>query len=657
MDLSHIVIYSKDLNILQEFKALLTADALSSADYTIKHLTEPENLKGLDLNNVVLFLLVLPETTAYETLQAINSQIPLGVPVLVITPIQPSLNLVNEMLHMQILGVIKPPLNDPRSQAILIDALERAPNIARRRRLEKDLMHTNDRLNRRLQEINTIYSVGKYVASTLSLEKVLERVVEASINLTQAEEGFILLKEGDRLFLRESKNMQENIERRLHVEATDNVAWQVIKSGRPTMLHRETKITTGYLVRALLYVPLQTPGQGTTGVLGVVNRQKERSFTEHQLFTLSSLADFAAIALENARLFGVVEAEQLRLRSILEHASEAILMTNIENHILLWSQTAAEAFEIPSSAQGRPIEDIVHHSAVQELFDQAADTVNKPARSAVAEREGPVLHTEVKLSGGRTFNAQLTTIPDIGRVMIMQNITHLKELDRLKSEFVSTVSHDLRTPLTTIQGYVELLDRVGPLNEMQNSFIKKALRSLSHITDLIGDLLDIGRIEAGYDLEMEPCRIDKIIAEVGEANLQMATQQDIRLRWKLSDDPLWVQGNTRRLRQVIENLVSNALKYNRPGGLVEMRARRDNDHIIVHVRDTGIGIPLEEQPRVFERFYRVQSDETEDIHGTGLGLAIVKSVVEKHKGRIWVESVVGHGSEFSFVIPSLPETA
>jgi two-component system NtrC family sensor kinase len=525
-----------------------------------------------------------------------------------------------------------------------MDALERAPALARRRRLEKDLTRANNRLNRRLQEINTIYSVGKYVASTLNLENVLERVVEASINLTQADEGFILLKEGDKLFLRASKNMQENIAQRLHIEATDSVAWQVIKSGRPTMLHRDTKITTGYLVRALLYVPLQTPGQGTIGVLGVVNLQQERGFTEHQLFTLSSLADFAAIALENARLFSVVEAEQLRLRSILEHASEAILMTDINNYLLLWSQTAAKAFEIPPSAQGHPIEEVVRHSAVQELFDQPTT------------EEGPVLHTEVTLSGGRVFNAQLTTIPNIGRVMIMQNITHLKELDRLKSEFVSTVSHDLRTPLTTIQGYIELLDRVGPLNEMQNSFIEKALRSLTHITELIGDLLDIGRIEAGYDLEMEPCRIDEIIAEVGEANLQPASQQNVKLRWELSPEPLWVQGSSRRLRQVIENLVSNALKYNRPGGLVEMRAKRDNDHIIVHVRDTGIGIPLEEQPRVFERFYRVQSDETEDIRGTGLGLAIVKSVVEKHKGRIWVESVVGHGSEFSFVVPALSET-
>jgi two-component system NtrC family sensor kinase len=592
-------------------------------------------------------LLALPETKAYETLRVVNTQLPPGIPVLVVTSIHPSLNIINEMLHMQILGVIKLPLNSPKSQAIFLDALERAPNIARRRRLERDLTHVNDRLNRRLQEINTIYSVGKYVASTLNLERVLERVVEASINLTQADEGFILLKEGDKLFLRASKNMREDIAQRLHVEATDSVAWQVIKSGRPTMLHRETKITTGYLVRALLYVPLQTPGQGTIGVLGVVNLQRERPFTEHQLFTLSSLADFAAIALENARLFSVMEAEQLRLRSILEHASEAILMTDINNHLLLWSQTAAGAFEIPASAQGCPIGEVVRHSAIQELFEQATDTIKN------TELKEPVLHTEVALSRERVFNAQLTTIPHIGRVMIMQNITHLKELDRLKSEFVSTVSHDLRTPLTTIQGYIELLDRVGPLNEMQNSFIEKALRSLTHITELIGDLLDIGRIEAGYDLEMEPCRIDKIVAEVGEANLQIAAQQDVKLRWELGNDPLWVQGSSRRLRQVMENLVSNALKYNRPGGLVEMKARRDNDHIIVHVRDTGIGIPLEEQPRVFERFYRVRSNETEDIRGTGLGLAIVKSVVEKHKGRIWVESVVGHGSEFSFVIPAL----
>ena len=246
---------------------------------------------------------------------------------------------------------------------------------------------------------------------------------------------------------------------------------------------------------------------------------------------------------------------------------------------------------------------------------------------------------------------QADLLDGVGRVAVMQEITHLKELDRLKSEFVSTVSHDLRTPLTTIQGYVELLDRAGPLNDMQTKFIGKALSSLSHITALISDLLDIGRIEAGYDLEMQPLRMDELIRLATEAAGVIAATQDIDVSLELPQAPLWVWGNTRRLRQVLDNLISNALKYNRSGGRVRVSGRRDGDHVVVQVSDTGIGVPAEEQPRLFERFYRVQTPETEGIKGTGLGLAIVKSVIEKHRGRVWVESIPGQGSTFAFLLP------
>ncbi|MBN1487878.1 MAG: GAF domain-containing protein, partial [Anaerolineae bacterium] len=508
-------------------------------------------------------------------------------------------------------------------------------------KLEHNLRLANQQLNDRLQELNIIYTVGKSVNSTLNLDKILSQVVQTSVNLTQADEGFILLQEGEKLYLRAAQNLSENIVQRFHVEAADSIAWQVIKSGRPAALHRDTKIATGYLVRSLLYVPLQAPGRGTIGVLAVVNRQEGKKFNENQVFTLSALGDFAAIALENARLFSAVEAEKMRLTTILKYASEAVLVTDNETHLILWSQTAAKLFEIPPEAQGKPLDEYVKHPTVVEVFNQTPE-------------DGPVVHTEVALENSLTFNAQLTFIEKIGRVMIMQDITHLKELDKLKSEFVSTVSHDLRTPLTTIQGYVELLDRVGPLNDTQQSFIEKALHSLAHITELISDLLDIGRIEAGYNLEMHPCRLDEIIAHTCRAYVPTIEQAELQLSWHLDNEsPLYVRGNRRRLRQVIENLLSNAVKYSRRGGRVEVEANRDGQHIIVTVKDNGIGIPVDEQPKIFERFYRVQLPETEDIQGTGLGLAIVKSVIEKHKGRIWVESALGKGSKFTFVLPIL----
>jgi two-component system, OmpR family, phosphate regulon sensor histidine kinase PhoR len=468
-------------------------------------------------------------------------------------------------------------------------------------------------------------------------------VVLASVNLTQADDGFIILKEGAQLFVRVVKRKGERYTDHHHTETSDSVAWQVIRSGRPAMLHRETKIATGFLVRALLYVPLDAPDAGTMGVLGVVNRERDEPFSEGQLFTLSTLGDFAAIALENARLFASREAERSRLSGILEHATEAIIVTDPRNRLWLWSDTAAHMFELDAQARGRLLDDYVDNQDIRSLFSQA-----QPAAG--------VSHTEVTLEDGRVLNAQLSTIATIGHVVVMQDITHLKELDRLKSEFVSTVSHDLRTPLTTIQGYVELLDRAGPLNEMQVDFVSRALNSLTHITALISDLLDIGRIEAGYDLQMRRLRLDELICTAVEGHQAYALNEGQALTVQLPDGPLQVLGDERRLHQVLDNLISNAIKYNRPEGWVRVSASRDDHHIIVRVSDSGIGIPPEEEARIFDRFYRIQSPETESVQGTGLGLSIVKSVIEKHKGRIWVDSTLGEGSTFTFLLPAADAT-
>lgn len=595
-----------------------------------------------DLALVVVDLGLVPDASAQRALLHLMDRLPL---VLLVKGDSESARLQANRLMVEtiVLALIALPIEAERDQSVIKRALERFESLAQRRRLEQDLGEANRRLNQRLQEINTIYTVGKSVASSLNLDDVLARVVDTSVNFTQAEEGFILLHEDNRLYLRVSKNLSENLVQRFNVEAADPIAWQVISSGRPAMLKRDIRIATGYLVRALLYLPLRAPGRGVVGVLGVVNRRREDPFSEEQLFTLSSLADFAAIAVENAQLFSSITAEKSRLQAILEHATEVLLITDSDNRLLVWSQMAGETFGIPQEAQGQPIETVITNEKVLELF----------------ERSGPetsLAHAEIPLADEHTFNAQLTVAEGLGRVVVMQDITHLKELDRLKSEFVSTVSHDLRTPLTTVQGYIELLDRVGPLNATQQGFVKKALNSLSHITLLISDLLDIGRIEAGYDLEMRPCRINDCITQTVESLLDTAAQHEVTLRVGTVAEGLWVKGNPYRLRQVLDNLINNAIKYNRPNGWIEVRAQRDEDHIVVQVQDNGIGIPTEEQPRVFDRFYRVVTEETEQIRGSGLGLAIVKSIVEKHKGRAWVESTPGKGSTFSFILPALEQT-
>jgi two-component system phosphate regulon sensor histidine kinase PhoR len=228
----------------------------------------------------------------------------------------------------------------------------------------------------------------------------------------------------------------------------------------------------------------------------------------------------------------------------------------------------------------------------------------------------------------------------------------LKELDRVKSEFVSVVSHDLRSPLTTIRGYVDLLPRVGPLTPQQAEFVNRMGKSMKTVTDLIGDLLDIGRVEAGLDQEATPCRIDNVLQRAVDAVQMSIDEKQHELILDIAPDLPVVMGSARRLQQVTTNLLVNAVKYTPDGGKIKATLKAEGAYVMLSVADNGIGIPLEDQPYIFGKFYRVQNEATENIIGTGLGLSIVKTVVDKHGGRVWVESAPGQGSTFTVLLPA-----
>jgi len=237
---------------------------------------------------------------------------------------------------------------------------------------------------------------------------------------------------------------------------------------------------------------------------------------------------------------------------------------------------------------------------------------------------------------------------------VMQDITHLKELDRIKSEFVSVVSHDIRSPLTTIRGYMELLGRVGPLTPRQAEFLARVEQSMTTITDLIGDLLDTGRIEAGLDQEEALVQLEDVVERGIEAIRLSAEAKQHTLSCDIAPGLPPLMGNARRLEQLVTNLLSNAIKYTPQGGKIQVMLKAEGLYLMLRVTDNGIGVPPEEQPHIFDKFYRVQSAATADIGGTGLGLSIVKSVVERHGGRVWVESAPGQGSTFIVLLPMQP---
>ena len=304
------------------------------------------------------------------------------------------------------------------------------------------------------------------------------------------------------------------------------------------------------------------------------------------------------------------------------------------------------------------------------LFGRAAqpwmDTIRSWSEHPDLPPGNDLYEEQITLEDGRVVSVHLAPVSlrsqFLGTVSIFRDITHQVEVDRLKSEFVATVSHELRTPMTSIKGYVDILlmGAAGELSERQSHFLEIVKSNTERLTVLVNDLLDISRIETGRET------LSLQVLDVGEAarsaaeRLERRSQQDnkpMRIRVKAGRSLPPVMADPERLALILDNLLDNAYNYTEQGGDITTTIRREGDEVQVDVQDSGIGIPLELQPRVFDRFYRGDHPFVLATSGTGLGLSIVQHLVEMHNGRIWLESsgVPGQGSTFSFTLPVLAE--
>ncbi|MEW6650122.1 MAG: HAMP domain-containing sensor histidine kinase, partial [Chloroflexota bacterium] len=208
----------------------------------------------------------------------------------------------------------------------------------------------------------------------------------------------------------------------------------------------------------------------------------------------------------------------------------------------------------------------------------------------------------------------------------------------------------LRSPLTAILGYAELIERAGPVNELQQEFIRRVQTSVQNITHLVDDLVNLGRIEAGFDTRKETFDLRQILDLAGENFRKAMARKGNTLHVDLPTTLPPFYGNPVQIRQMFEHLIDNGIKYSQPGGKINICGELEQNQIILQVKDEGIGIPSVDLPFIFDKFYRA-SNVNSEVAGTGLGLAIVRSIVESHEGRIWVESIIGQGTTFTIVLP------
>lgn len=333
----------------------------------------------------------------------------------------------------------------------------------------------------------------------------------------------------------------------------------------------------------------------------------------------------------------ISEAERQRLETVFNGIHDSVMILDEENNILLLNPAMCRSFGLDAiSSIGKPVLDVIQHPDLRAMIGGNGNN-------------DPLHYHEISFPDGRVGSAQFASIPDVGYAVTMQDVTYLKEMDRMRSEFVHTVSHDLRSPLTSVIGYTELIERAGTLTDNQRDFLHRIQDSVEHITSLINDLLDLGSVEAGLDTRREFVQLEGILRYTLDMLQGQIKSKRIKVETDIAPSLPAIRANPVRLRQVLDNVVGNAIKYSKNGGDVKISIHSEDQQLILWVQDTGPGIPKEDQPHIFDKFYRGSNIDTET--GSGLGLAIVKSIVEAHQGRIWVESTLGEGSSFFIILP------
>jgi signal transduction histidine kinase len=370
--------------------------------------------------------------------------------------------------------------------------------------------------------------------------------------------------------------------------------------------------------------------------------EEPRMFSDSDVRFVTTLAGQAALAVANAHLYLSVEASRRQLEAVLNSTSDPVLVTDHRNRLLLTNRAAQIALgQNIDNSSGLDTEKVIKLRPLLVLL-QGTHTQTQS--------------TEIMLADKRTYLATASSVMvegrQIGRVCIMRDVTHFKELDSMKSEFVATVSHDLRSPLTLMRGYATMLEMVGELNEQQQGYVRKIISGVENMSRLVNNLLDLGRIEIGVGLQVEHVTVLDIIERVTSALQLQASQKNIALQVELPKDmPHAVDADQALLHQAVYNLVENAIKYTPDNGRVVIRTLSQPGYLIFAIEDSGLGISAEDLPHLFEKFYRGKQRETRAQPGSGLGLAIVHSVATNHGGRVWVDSVIGKGSTFYLQIP------
>jgi two-component system NtrC family sensor kinase len=620
------------------------------------------------LPDLILLDLQLPDISGLDLLRLI-AQEGYDVPVILMTA-HGSEGIAVEAFRLGARNYLIKPFSETEAQAVIDQAL-------RERRLKREKEQLTHHLQQRVKELTVLYSIGQSVSSLLDLEELLVRIVEAAVYITRAEEGFLLLKDpnADELYLRAARNLGEQRAQRMRMPIEDTLAGQVVRTGKPIRLDKASagaalKIKTGFLVRAILQVPL-TVGNTVIGVLAVDNQQSERTFSENDQYLLSALADYAAIAIDNARLYQEVKGSEERYRDLFANAYDLIFTLDRQLRILSINNVgSALTGYSEEQLRGRPLRELAAAGAWDEAEPRFADLLMghtiPPFELQLRRHDDERVQLEVsaRLANDRGKAKSIHCIARnlTERRRLEEQLIHSEKLSAI-GQLVAGVAHELNNPLTSISGYTQLMLRDTGLRDDVRDDLKHINIQAERAARIVQNLLVFAR-------EHKPERRLVNLNEEFRNTLSLRAYQlrvdNITVENQIEPELPMTVADPFQIQQVMLNLINNAhqamTERGGPGTLtlrtfVTTLPAAENGSttppmVVLSVGDNGVGIPVRDLKRIFDPFFTTKPVG----QGTGLGLSICFGIVQEHGGRIWAESELGVGTTVYVALPLMKDS-
>ncbi|MGD9519020.1 MAG: ATP-binding protein [Armatimonadota bacterium] len=541
--------------------------------------------------------------------------------------------------------------------------------LERYRLVVSDLQSRIRNLEEELRARATIAEVPTIVVTRPELRQTLARLINNIAMIVQAEKVLVLLYQADTNEfspLPPALGIPEDVLTSLRIPVDHGIAGIVFRTGEAIVYNDalndprvDQKLIALLRVRNGIAVPLtikrrdeeeQIVEERIIGVLEVFNKRWDEQFSDDDLRLLQHMADQAAAIISSAQIYIQLREERDELEETLESLRAGLIVVSIDGKVRLMNPAACQllGYNENSACVGKPMAQVIGHQELRQLFEEGFRERQPMVKELSFDEGRRIYRAETSLM--MDDNGQLQNV-----VAIIYDITEIRQLERMKTAFVSTVSHELRTPLTSIKGFISTLldDTEGMYDEeTRREFYEIIDEECDRLTRLINDLLNVSRIESGRALEMYITHVNLHQLAQSVCDLQQTYTDRHQVINAVPPDFPIIEADADKVTQILDNLVGNAIKYSPEGGEVRISAIDEGDSVRLDVTDQGLGIPEEHREKIFERFQMVEDESRKAIRGTGIGLYLVRHLARAHGGDVWLDwSEVGRGSRFSVRLP------